>query len=306
MQDGVEVAVYRWDAAAQPRAVVQVAHGMGEYGQRYGRLAEALTAAGYTVYASDHRGHGETATGPDDLGHFRDEAGWEALVDDLFRINQTIAERHPGLPRVLLGHSMGAIVVQDYLALHGDSLAGAVLSAAGGGRRLLAGAASLIARFERMRLGPRVSSDLLQALSFGDFNKRFEPTRTEFDWLSADEAEVDAYIADPQCGVPITVQGWIDVLHGVRRIDDPAQLGKIPETMPLYVMSGSLDPVGNATKGVTWLLERLKRAGAQRVTHRFYEGGRHEMFNEVNRTEVVADLVEWLDALFSSSAGAAA
>ena len=136
MPDGVEIAAYRWDVSnGDARAIVQIAHGMSEYGQRYGRLAGELRDSGYIVYASDHRGHGDTARTPDDLGYFRDEDGWGALVDDVHCVNRMIAERHPGLPRVLLGHSMGAMVAQDYLVRYGGTVDAAVLSATGGKRR---------------------------------------------------------------------------------------------------------------------------------------------------------------------------
>jgi alpha-beta hydrolase superfamily lysophospholipase len=295
VDDGVELFVYRWLPAGAPRAVVQIAHGMAEHAGRYARVAAQLTLAGYAVYAADHRGHGRTALAPGDLGYFADDNGWLRAVDDLYALRRRIAEDHPVLPVFAFGHSMGSMMLQQYLFSHGDSIAGAVLSGAGGGRTLLALGGAALAWGERARLGPRGRSPLLQYMTFGDYNRAFRPTRTEFDWLSRDEAEVDKYVADPLCGFAFTVQGWLDVLRGILQIERADHLRRIPQWMPLYVFSGELDPVGDRGRGVRRLLDALRRAGLHDVAHRLYPGARHEMLNETNRDEVQRDLIAWLD-----------
>ncbi len=295
--DGVELHVYRWkpDAGAS-KAVVQIAHGMAEHAGRYARTAEQLTAAGYTVYADDHRGHGRTALAPGDLGYLADHDGFARVSEDLYRLNRRITEDHPDLPLYLLGHSMGSLVTQRYLFTHGESIAGAILSGTGGGTAAAARAGLVIAKVERLRLGPRGRSALLQKLSFGSYNKRFQPARTAFDWLSRDAAEVDKYIADPLCGFDFTVQGWIDVLEGVVEIERAENIARVPFALPIYLFSGALDPVGRETVGVKWWIDAYARAGVKDVSQRFYPGGRHEMLNEENRDEVHRDLIAWLDA----------
>jgi alpha-beta hydrolase superfamily lysophospholipase len=296
VDDGVELFVYRWEPMAPPKAVVQIAHGMAEHGARYARAAEALTAAGYAVYALDHRGHGKSALAPGDLGYFADQNGWQRAVDDLYALRRRIGQEHPALPVYAFGHSMGAMMTQQYLFSHGDSVAGAVLSGSGGGRMLLASAGLSLAHAERLRLGPRGRSWLMQKASFGLYNVRFSPVRTEFDWLTRDPVEVDKYLADPLCGFALTLQGWIDVLGGMLRVERADNIRRVPRAMPLYLFSGALDPVGSSGRGVRWLVAAYRRAGLEDVTHRLYPEGRHEMLNEMNRDEVTRDLIAWLDA----------
>jgi len=290
--DGTGLFVYRWLPESAPRAVVQIAHGLAEHAGRYGRLAEALTGAGYAVYANDQRGHGRTATTPADLGFFAPEGGWHKCVDDLWQIHRRIGADHPGLPQVLLGHSMGSYLAQQFLGMHGEALAGAVLSGSNGKPPPIAALGRLIARVERLRLGPRGTSPLLHALAFEPFNKPFAPARTPFDWLSRDAAEVDRYSADPLCGFRPRVQLWVDLLDGLAEIARPGLQARIPKRLPIYVFSGARDPVGANLKQ---LLAAYAAAGLARVTARIYPEGRHEMLNETNREQVSQDLIAWLD-----------
>ncbi len=293
--DDTALFVYRWLPETPPKAVVQIAHGLAEHAGRYARLAQALTAAGYAVYAGDHRGHGRTARTPAELGFFAEREGWGKCLEDLWQLNRRIAADHGNLPIVLLGHSLGSFMTQQFISEHGEALAGAVLSASNGKPPPIAALGRLIARFERLRLGPRGHSALLHALGFAAFNKPFEPARTPFDWLSRDAGEVDKYIADPLCGFDASVQLWIDVLDALGGLATPARLARIPKGLPIYVIAGSRDPVSANTKGLEQLLTAYRAAGLGRVTHRFYAEARHEPFNEINREEVTRDLLAWLD-----------
>ncbi|WP_437327688.1 lysophospholipase [Sorangium sp. So ce381] len=294
--DGRELFVYRWLPDGGARGVVHVAHGMSEHAGRYARLAQALCAAGWAVYANDHRGHGATARGSDELGFFASQGGFQRVVRDLAQLLARARGEHPGLPVVLFGHSMGAALAQEILIEHGGSIDGAVLSGAAGKANALVDAGRLVARAERRRLGERGKSQLLQTMSFDSFNKVFAPTRTPFDWLSRDRAEVDVYMADPRCGFPATTSLWVDLLDAMAAQARPERLSRIPKDLPLYVFSGSRDPVGGLLKGVTQMIEAYRAAGLRRVAQRFYPGGRHEMLNEINREEVVRDLLAWLAA----------
>ncbi len=295
--DGAARFVYAWLPEGTPKAALQVAHGLAEHAGRYARLAEDLTGAGYAVYAGDHRGHGRTAPAPADLGFFAESEGWRKCIDDLGQLHRRIAADHPGRPILLLGHSMGSFMAQHVISERGDDLAGAVLSGSGGKPGALASAGRLVARIERWRLGPRGRSDLIHSLSFGAFNKPFAPARTPCDWLSRDTAEVDKYIADPLCGFRASVQLWIDLLDALGNVTAAARQARIPKRLPIHVISGSRDPVGENTKSVKQLLDAYRAAGLERVTHRFYPDARHELFNETNRDEVTRDLVTWLDGV---------
>jgi alpha-beta hydrolase superfamily lysophospholipase len=300
--DGVELAVYEWAlraesaATAKPRAVVQLSHGMAEHARRYAYLAEALVAAGYAVFGSDHRGHGQTARSEQDLGYFAPAEGWRHLVDDLYAVNRKIAAQHPGVPIVLFGHSMGSFLLQDFLFSHPEALHAAVLSGTNFGATALVPVGLGLARLERLRVGAHGRSKLLQLVSFGEFNRAFKPTRTEFDWINSDPAGVDAYLADPLCGFALTTQGWIDVMGGLLRINDLHNVARVPKHVPVYLFAGAQDPVGRNGAGVLALAGAYRKHGVTDVTHKLYPGGRHEMVNERNRDEVIADLVAWLNA----------
>jgi alpha-beta hydrolase superfamily lysophospholipase len=295
--DGIGLSIYRWLPEGPPRAVVQIVHGLGEHAGRYARLAAALNNAGYAVYAADLRGHGRTTTGPADLGFLAESGGWEKCLGDLWLLNRRIASDHPGLPVFLLGHSMGSFLVQDFIGAHGDALAGAILSGSEGKPSLLASAGRVVARLEKLRLGPRGRSALIHALAFGAYNRSFQPARTPFDWLSRDPAEVDRYAHDPLCGFVPAVQLWIDLFDALGRIARPSHLRRVPKSLPVYVIAGDRDPVSNHARGLEKLLAAYRRAGLERVAHRFYPGARHEPFNETNRDEVTRDLIAWLDAV---------
>ena len=283
-----------WRPDTAPRAVIQIAHGLAEHSARYARLAEPLTAAGYAVYASDHRGHGETCP-PADLGYFADSDGWRKLLDDLQAIAERIAADHPGLPRVFLGHSMGSFLGQTYIAEHGGELAAAVLSGTSGPPPAILPIGKSVVAFERWRLGPRGKSGIVQALLFGEQNKPFRPARTPYDWLSRDNAEVDKYIADPLCGFALTNQLAADLVGALGDLASPTLAARIPKRLPIYVFSGARDPIGAKLQG---LLDVYRAAGLN-VTAKLYPDARHETLNETNRDEVTRDLVGWLDTILA-------
>jgi alpha-beta hydrolase superfamily lysophospholipase len=302
--DGQRLFVRHWepDDAVPRRGVAHVVHGMAEHSGRYGRLADALTARGFVVHAHDHRGHGQTAEAAEDLGHFGDGVGWGRVVDDVLELLRAERAEHAGVPLLLVGHSMGSFMVQQVLYTEPALVDLAVLSGTDGKPDLLAAAGRGVARIERLRLGRRGKSALLQSLTFDAWNKAFAPNRTAFDWLSRDPAEVDKYVDDPRCGFPCTTDLWVELLDALGEIARPESQARIRKDLPVYVFCGAEDPVGRRTKGVEQLLAAYRRAGLTDVTHRFYPGARHETLNEENRGEVTADLLEWLDLRMSARA----
>ncbi|MBJ2247786.1 alpha/beta hydrolase [Pseudomonas haemolytica] len=285
--------VNQWLPDGSPKALVMLSHGMAEHSGRYARLAEALCGAGYGVYALDQRGHGRTAD-EGTLGLYAEKDGWNKVVGDLASLNQHIGQQQPGVPIVLLGHSMGSYIAQAYLLHHSASLNGAILSGSNFQPVALYGAARVIARVERLRQGLRGRSALIEFLSFGSFNKAFKPTRTAFDWLSRDPAEVDTYINDPLCGFRCTNQLWIDLLGGLQQISKASNLSQIDPGLPILVMGGECDPVSEG-KRLKSLAHALREAGCQNLQLNIYPQARHEVFNETNRDEVTADVLKWLD-----------
>ena len=285
--------VNQWLPDTPPKALIMVSHGMAEHGGRYARLAEALCGAGYGVFALDQRGHGRTAD-EGTLGLFAERDGWNKVVGDLASLNQHIGQQLPGVPIILLGHSMGSYIAQAYLLHHSASLHGAILSGSNFQPVALYRAARLIARAERLRQGLRGRSALIEFLSFGSFNKAFKPNRTAFDWLSRDPDEVDRYRHDPLCGFRCTNQLWIDLLGGLQQISKASNLAQIDPGLPILVIGGECDPVSEG-KRLKSLAHALREAGCQHLQLTLYPQARHEVFNETNRDEVTADVLKWLD-----------
>lgn len=289
--------VNQWLPNAPLKALILLAHGMAEHSARYARLAESFCAEGYGVYAPDQRGHGKTAD-HGTLGHFADDDGWCKVVGDLASLNQFLGQRHPGVPIVMLGHSMGSYIAQAYLLHHSASLHGAILSGSNFQPVALYRAARQIARFEKLRQGARGRSALIEWLSFGSFNKKFKPARTRFDWLSRDPAEVDKYATDQLCGFRCTNQLWIDLLGGLQQISKASNLAQIDPGLPLLVIGGECDPVSEGRR-LTDLANALRSAGSQNLQLKIYPQARHELFNESNRDEVTADVLAWIDQALS-------
>ena len=289
--------VHQWLPAGTPKAIVLLAHGMAEHSGRYACLGQTLGDAGFALYAHDQRGHGKTA-GHGTLGYFADHDGWCTVVSDVASLSRHISQSHPGVPIFLLGHSMGSYIAQAYLMHHSASLQGAILSASNFQPVALYRAASLIARFERWRQGPKGRSALIEWLSFGSFNKAFKPNRTAYDWLSRDPVQVDAYASDPLCGFRCTNQLWIDLLGGLQQISKASNLAQIDPGLPLLIMGGECDPVSEG-KRLTDLANALRSAGNRQLQLNLYPQARHELFNETNRDEVMADVIAWLNQALS-------
>ena len=273
---GTTIAAYRWAPETAPKAVVQLTHGMGEHALRYADLAAHLNDHGYVVYAQDHRGHGQTAPSEEELGRIGAD-GWTELVEDIDRLRLRARAEHPDLPLVLLGHSMGSFAAQQYVLDHSGDIDALVLT----------GTAVLDL------LEP--SLDLDQPLDLSMFNAPFAPARTDYDWLSRDEAQVDRYVADPRCGFGLDGEAGKQMFVAARAVADPARLGRIRKDLPVYVAVGEQDPVNGQLALVHALVDRLRDEGLEDVTLTVYPGARHEVFNETNRDEVYRDLVDWLD-----------
>jgi len=298
-EDGTRLHVSGW-AVDRPKAIVQVLHGIADHGSRYARLAEALARADYTTYAHDHRGHGKSLLEGSPPGHVADDDGWNLLVEDAHAVNREIAGRHPALPIIVLGHSMGSFVLQQLLYVHPDDMVAATLSGSTGKPPAIAVVAKLLGRIERARLGRSRPSPLIQSLGFGRYNKGFAPTRTEYDWLSRDPDEVDAYMSDPLCGFEAPTQTWLEMLWAMDRNAEPDNVAKVPKDLPLLLFAGDQDPVGENGEGMTRLAEAYRRAGIRDVRLVLYPGGRHEMLNETNREQVMADFIAWCDEVVAS------
>ncbi|MGY1734653.1 alpha/beta fold hydrolase [Geodermatophilus sp. SYSU D00684] len=294
--DGARLAERRWTPDGEVRAVVQVVHGLSEHAGRYARLAAALTARGFAVAAQDQRGHGRTAESTGS-GRFGDPAaghaaGSDAVLDDVRELGRRLAADHPGVPYVLLGHSLGSAVALASAERDGDGLAGLVLSGPIGVAPHLAATAQQL----EAAVAEGAGDQPMEALAA--FNAPFEPARTPYDWLTRDPAEVDAYLADPLCGddVPPTHRYGAGMFALGARAATPEAVAGLPDGLPVLLLSGQRDPVGGEDAAQVTALAGLLRDRGLPVEQRVYPDARHEVFNETNRDEVTADLLAWLDA----------
>jgi len=291
--DGHEVACYSW-VLDNPKAVVQIAHGMGEHARRYDWVAQQLKANGYAVYANDHRGHGETS-GPV-LGYMGAD-GWNRSLADMYELGQLARGKHEGLKLILLGHSMGSMLSQQFITRYGCSIDALVLSGSPGFKESkLAFINHLLMKFECWRHGPDGTSMLMQNAIFGNSNAPFDgPGATGYEWLSRDQEEVATYMADDQCGFVLSPASLIDMSQGSAISQDKLSLLRIPQNLPIYIFSGAEDPVHGKQVDLDRLVNAYRKRGLSQLSYKLYPGGRHEMLNETNKNEVVTELVQWLE-----------
>ena len=294
--DGTEVYVYKWiPKQKEIRGVVQISHGMAETAVRYERFAKVLNQNGFIVYANDHRGHGKTAKDIDSLGYLGDNDGFNLLIQDVAKLSDIIREENPGLGLYLFSHSMGSFAAQRYIMDYKDKIDGLVLSGSNGEQGFTLTAAKTIAKLEMMIRGRRAKSKLMNNLSFGAYNKKFKPEKTGSEWLSRDEEEVKKYIEDPYCGTIFPTSFYYDFLGSLQYIEDESNFKKIPKDLPILIISGEEDPVGDFGKGLKKLYTRYKEAGVKDLEIKLYPGARHEILNEINREVVMDDVVNWLN-----------
>ncbi len=293
--DRHEIFVHQWQIDS-PCKILVIAHGMAEHGARYAALATFLNNHKISVYAIDHRGHGKSTRDENDIGHFsKNENGWEKVVEDLHRVINHLQMLNPNVPVILFGHSMGSFISLGFSIRYGKKLKALILSGSNSSPILLYKLARFVTQIEIWRQGSNGKSSLLEFLSFGSFNKKFEPARTKFDWLSRDPEQVDIYINDPYCGFKISNKSWMDLLGGLIEISERPRLSLIPSQLPIYIFGGDSDPVGGFGKGISRLSDELRASGIKNVKLKLYKEGRHEMVNETNKEEVFTDVINWLN-----------
>lgn len=270
-----------------PKAKLQILHGMAEHCDRYAAFAQYLNQYHIEVIAHNHPGHGERTP----QGHFADSNGWQQVLEDVSSAQQ-VGNQH--VPLFMLGHSMGSFIARDWSVQHPDKLAGLLLAGSNQQHPALFYAARVLAKGLTLAQGKQHTSGVLNFLSFGSFNRAFKPTQTEFDWLCSDDQIVKAYIADPHCGFLCTTQFWHDFMGGLIKVCSKAGIESLNKNLPVFILGGDQDPVGQMGKGLTILERALTKAGNNNVQLKIYPNARHEILNEVNKEEVWNDVVEFL------------
>ena len=285
-----------WRPEGEIRAVLQISHGVSEYILRYEPFAAFLTERGFAVAGHDHLGHGGSIAPGAPRLYFGPRGSWNWVVEDLRTRRQLATERFPGVPCLLLGHSMGSFLARTDLILHPGETDGAILMGTGQMAPVLLTAGRAVAAVEARRVGGGHSSPLVEQLAFGAYNRVFAPNRTAYDWLSRNPGNVDRYLADPLCGGNPTIGLFREMLAGMAFIARPQELRRMDLRTPVLFISGEQDPVGDCGKGVRRAAESFRRAGVEQVDCRLYPGLRHEILCEDCREQVYQDLLNWMES----------
>lgn len=291
-----QIHAIKWTPTVEPVAVLQIVHGMVEFIDRYDEFAEYLTKNGIVVVGNDHLGHGQSVANADRYGFFKLDDGNGALLNDINALRLNTAENYPDLPYFILGHSMGSFLTRQYLARHGEGLAGAIIMGTGSQPTIILNVAKGLCAFIASFKGWNYRSKFVDNLAFGAYNKRFEPSRTSRDWLTKDSDIVDSYIANPQCSFLFTLNGYHNLFYSIKDCQNKKNIDKIPKDLPVFFVAGKDDPVGNFGKGVEKACEGFLNAGIQNIMLKLYQNDRHEILNETDRETVFDDILKWIES----------
>lgn len=295
--DGKKISYFKWIPDKKPVGTVIIAHGMAEHSKRYDDFASFLNENGFAVFANDHRGYGRTAGTPEKVGFVAEKYGWELMVNDFLKMKEKAKNSYPDVPLFALGHSMGTFIIRDIVLRNKNAssdIEGIILSGTGCGLGLLGQIGKIIFKIEIFKIGADGKSRLLHNMSFGKYNNCFKNHRTEYDWLSTDSTNVDKYIEDPFCGGVFSASFFRDLSYGIEKVNSFKNIKNIRKNLPVFLISGEKDPVGNFTKGVRKVFEDYKRAGVADIQAKFYKGFRHEILNEGKKEKVYKDILHWL------------
>lgn len=296
MRDGQKIYMYKWEPDDNKKVIgaVQLVHGSCEHSKRYENFAKILTDNGYVVYSSDLRGHGLSVSKKEDLGYFGDKNGWTNIVEDLHEVTEFIKKEQPGLKIFMLGHSMGSFLARHYAVVYGTDIDGLIATGTAHNPRLILKFGRFLAEKDIKKNGAKHRNETLNKMSYDSFSKQFKPIRTKQDWLTRDEKIVDKYIEDELCGFVFTSSGFRDMFEGLLFITDKNNIKNTPKSLPILLLSGKEDPVGNNGKMVKKAYAQYRKCGIENVKMKLYDGMRHEILNEIGKEEVYKDILIWL------------
>lgn len=281
-----------WPAEGECKAVLQIIHGMAEYAARYAPLAEKLAAEGICVCAEDHLGHGKSVKDKNCLGYMAEPKGYLPVLKDIRSLTELIKNKYPSVPYFVMGHSMGSFFCRKYISLYGEELSGAIIMGTGFKSGLVTGFAKFMTSLVALFKGWKYRSKFIDKTAFGAYNKKFE-NRTAYDWLSKDNGNVDRYISDELCGFTFTCNGFYGLFSVIGEACKAKTMKSTPSTLPIYIVAGKDDPVGDYGKGVIKFYDKMSAYGKD-VTMTLYEGCRHEIANDVCAVQVFEDLKEFV------------
>ena len=284
----------RWIPEGKAQCVLQIVHGMAEYIGRYEELALFLTERGILVTGDDHLGHGESVEEGGAYGYFCDQDPATVVVRDVHRLKKLTQEKYPGIPYMILGHSMGSFITRNYLFRYGTGIQGAVICGTGSQPEALVSVCRAMAAVQGFLFGQKHTAKLIDRLAFGNYNKKITNPATSFDWLCRDDKVVKAYVKDPLCGFTFTVNGFRTLFELLHRMNQPSNLADMPKRLPVFFIAGDADPVGNYGEGVKMAYESFRKAGMEKLSLKLYPADRHELLNELDKRQVYEDVYSWI------------
>lgn len=286
--------VMRWQPEGEVKAIVQISHGMIEHIGRYDDFARFLAKENILVVGNDHLGHGQSVKSKEEFGYFDAEDMSQTVVNDLYEVTKSIKQEYPDIPYFLLGHSMGSFMARRYLMTYGKVLNGAIIMGTGHQPQCALVAGKIAYYILKALKGDTYRSQFVNGLTLESYNQKFKPNRTACDWLSRSEAAVDAYIKEPYCDFKFTINGFKTIFDTFTYINKKSHIAKIPTELPILLVAGEKDPVGNMGKGVKTVYKHYESSGISDIRLKLYPESRHELLNEINYKEVYEDLYNWL------------
>lgn len=277
-----------------PICILQIIHGMAEYIERYDEFAQNMAHKGILVVGEDHLGHGKSVGENGTYGYICERDPATVVVRDAHRLKKMIQEQYPGVPYIILGHSMGSFILRNYLCRYGTGIQAAIIVGTGMQPKAALAAGKIVAAVQKLFKDSKYPSGLLNAIAFGSYNRKIKGNRTVMDWLTKDEKIVDAYIQDPLCGFTFTINGFQTIFELVSRLYKRENLEKMPKELPVLFVSGADDPVGDYGKGVNKACRSFMDVGMENVQMKLYSDDRHEILNETDRENIYEDIYLWI------------
>ncbi|WP_101503520.1 alpha/beta fold hydrolase [Brachyspira pilosicoli] len=296
--DGHRMYTYIFTPDTQPKAIVQIVHGLGEHAGRYKELASKLADNAFLVCADDHRGFGRSTVSKDSIGHIADKNGADLILEDMKHLMVTVKADYPNIPYFMLGHSMGSFLTRGFLIKYHKDLNGAIIMGTKGKPNTIESIGKLIANVQKSIFGGRKRAKLLDKLSVGGYGKKYFPKdKSDLAWLTSDKEEINKVLEDEYfASKPASIETYIQLFNLIDKISDKDNYSNMSKDFPILLISGDKDPVGNMGKGVKWVYEMYKSLGLNDINISLYKDGRHEILNDVQRHDVMNEILDWLNA----------